>query len=149
MKAGAILRIARPTDHLAAIAAMYATGLDFTVLAQFHDHDGFDGIILGHPQHPYHLEFTTHRGHQVGNALRNIICWSSIFRIRTSGKPVVPACWERDFTGSRRIIPMGMCVAGPLRISMDIGLCSRTQRGLCRGSWVYYGTTSRFRPSCL
>jgi hypothetical protein len=47
---------------------MYATGLDFTVLAEFHDHDGFDGVILGHPQQPYHLEFTTQRGHQVGNA---------------------------------------------------------------------------------
>jgi hypothetical protein len=68
MKTGVILRIARPTDHLAVIAQMYATGLDFTVLAQFHDHDGFDGIILGHPQHPYHLEFTTQRGHQVGKA---------------------------------------------------------------------------------
>ena len=68
MPTGAILRIARPTDNLAAIAAMYATGLDFTVLARFEDHDGFDGIILGHPQHPYHLEFTTQRGHQVGRA---------------------------------------------------------------------------------
>jgi hypothetical protein len=68
MPTGAILRIARPTDHLSAIAVMYATGLDFIVLAQFHDHDGFDGVILGHPQHPYHLEFTTQRGHQVGKA---------------------------------------------------------------------------------
>jgi len=68
MKAGAVLRIARSTDHLAAIAEMYATGLDFIVLAQFEAHDGFDGIILGHPQQPYHLEFTTHRGHQVGKA---------------------------------------------------------------------------------
>jgi YycE-like N-terminal domain len=68
MKTGAVLRIARPTDHLTAIAEMYAKGLVFTVLAQFEDHDGFDGIILGHPQSPYHLEFTTHRGHQVGKA---------------------------------------------------------------------------------
>ena len=68
MEIGTILRIARPTDHLAAIAKMYATGLDFTILAEFHDHEGFDGVILGHPQHPYHLEFTTHRGHQVGRA---------------------------------------------------------------------------------
>jgi hypothetical protein len=68
MHAGTILRIARPTDHLTAIAEMYATGLDFTVLAQFEDHDGFDGIILGHPQQPYHLEFTTQRGHRVGKA---------------------------------------------------------------------------------
>jgi hypothetical protein len=68
MKAGTVLRVARPTDHLAAIAGMYATGLGFTVLAQFADHEGFDGIILGHPQQPYHLEFTTQRGHQVGKA---------------------------------------------------------------------------------
>jgi hypothetical protein len=68
MKAGAVLRVARPTDHLAAIADMYATGLGFTVLAAFHDHDGFDGIILGRPHQPYHLEFTTQRGHQVGKA---------------------------------------------------------------------------------
>jgi len=68
MKAGTVLRIARPTDYLAAIAEMYATGLGFTVLAQFHDHDGFDGIILGHRHQPYHLEFTTQRGYQVGKA---------------------------------------------------------------------------------
>jgi YycE-like N-terminal domain len=68
MQAGVILRIARPTDNLIAIAAMYATGLDFTILAEFHDHEGFDGVILGHPQHPYHLEFTTQRGHRVGKA---------------------------------------------------------------------------------
>ena len=68
MHADVVLRIARPTDHLTALAAMYATGLDFTVLAQFHDHDGFDGMILGHPHSSYHLEFTTQRGHQVGKA---------------------------------------------------------------------------------
>ena len=68
MQADTVLRIARPTDHLPAIAEMYATGLDFAVLAQFEDHDGFDGIILGHPQQLYHLEFTTQRGHQVGTA---------------------------------------------------------------------------------
>ena len=63
-----VLRIARPTDNLIAIAAMYAEGLRFTVLAQFTDHEGFDGIILGHPHHPYHLEFTQQRGHHVGTA---------------------------------------------------------------------------------
>jgi len=68
MQPGAVLRVARPTDHLTTIAEMYAKGLDFTVLAEFHDHDGFDGIILGHSHQPYHLEFTTHRGHQVGKA---------------------------------------------------------------------------------
>jgi hypothetical protein len=53
MHAGTILRIARPTDNLAAIAAMYVKGLDFTVLAQFQDHAGFDGIILGTLRGPH------------------------------------------------------------------------------------------------
>ena len=47
---------------------MYATGLGFTVLAQFTDHEGFDGVILGHPRHSYQLEFTWQRGHLVGTA---------------------------------------------------------------------------------
>jgi hypothetical protein len=68
MRSGSTMRVARPTDHLAAITEMYATGLGFSVLARFADHDGFDGSILGHPDAPYHLEFTTHRGHTVGSA---------------------------------------------------------------------------------
>jgi Glyoxalase/Bleomycin resistance protein/Dioxygenase superfamily len=68
MKHGATMRVARPTDNLAAIAEMYAQGLGFTVLAEFQDHRGFDGIILGHRKQPYHLEFTSQRGHQVGKA---------------------------------------------------------------------------------
>jgi hypothetical protein len=68
MKAGSILRVARPTNQVETIADMYAKGLGFTVLSRFQDHDGFDGIVLGHPQQPYHLEFTTQRGHRVGKA---------------------------------------------------------------------------------
>ena len=63
-----VMRVARPTDNLSAIADMYAHGLDLTVLARFVDHEGFDGVILGHPRHPYHLEFTSQRGHEVGTA---------------------------------------------------------------------------------
>jgi len=62
------LRVARPTDHLAAITAMYAQGLRLSVLARFLDHDGFDGIILGTHENPYHLEFTTRPGQLVGRA---------------------------------------------------------------------------------
>lgn len=65
---GTVLRVARPTDHLTAIAALYADGLGFSALATFEDHQGFDGVILGHPEWPYHLEFTTHRGQRVGPA---------------------------------------------------------------------------------
>ena len=68
MKPDSTMRVARPTDNLVAIAEMYAKGLGFTVLARFQDHEGFDGVILGHPQQLYHLEFTTQRGHQFGQA---------------------------------------------------------------------------------
>jgi hypothetical protein len=63
VKPGSTMRVARPTDNLAAIAEMYAKGLDLTVLAQFEDHRGCDGVILGHPKQPYQIEFTSQRGH--------------------------------------------------------------------------------------
>lgn len=63
-----VLRIARPTDNLKELALMYANGLGFEVLSEFFDHDEFDGIILGHPLHSYHLEFTHHHGTRVGEA---------------------------------------------------------------------------------
>jgi hypothetical protein len=64
----AVLRIARPTDNIQLIAQMYQQGLGFELLGQFEDHQGFDGIIIGHPEHGYHLEFTHHRGTRVGRA---------------------------------------------------------------------------------
>jgi len=63
-----ILRIARPTDKLSELSEMYRKGLNLSILSQFSDHDGFDGIILGHPNHPYHIEFTLQRGHRLGRA---------------------------------------------------------------------------------
>ena len=39
------LRVARPTDDLG-----------FAELYRFADHDGFDGVMLGTPGAPYHLE---------------------------------------------------------------------------------------------
>jgi len=62
------LRIARPTNRLDLIAQMYCKGLDFDVLGHFNDHQGFDGVIVGHPHHAYHLEFTHHRGTTVPDA---------------------------------------------------------------------------------
>lgn len=64
----AVLRIARPTDRLDEVSRMYVEGLGFEVLGGFTDHDGFDGVILGHPHHAYHLEFTHHAGTKVGRA---------------------------------------------------------------------------------
>lgn len=47
---------------------MYISGLGFQLLGDFKDHDGFDGSIIGHPNHAYHLEFTHHLGTEVGGA---------------------------------------------------------------------------------
>ena len=68
MRASVVLRVARPTDHLPAVAEMYVKGLGLLVLARFQDHEGFDGVVLGHPRQPYHLEFTMQRGHRAGRA---------------------------------------------------------------------------------
>ena len=42
------LRVARPSDNLDAVVEFYRDGLGFTVLYEFTDHDGFDGVMLGH-----------------------------------------------------------------------------------------------------
>jgi hypothetical protein len=62
------MRVARSTDRLDEITNMYVSGLGFKLIGSFKDHDGFNGSIIGHPHHAYHLEFTHHRGIKVGNA---------------------------------------------------------------------------------
>ena len=64
----AILRVARPSDDLEALLPFYVGGLGFEVLYRFEGHDGVDGIMLGHRDAPYHLEFTRTRGHMAGRA---------------------------------------------------------------------------------
>jgi hypothetical protein len=46
----------------------YRDGLGFTVLYQVRDHEGFDGVMLGHQGAGYHLEFTQKHGHKTGKA---------------------------------------------------------------------------------
>ncbi|WP_330926740.1 VOC family protein [Candidatus Sororendozoicomonas aggregata] len=62
------MRVARPTDNLSEITQMYVNGLGFELLGDFVDHNGFDGSIIGHKHHNYHLEFTHHKGDEVGKA---------------------------------------------------------------------------------
>lgn len=62
------LRVARPTDHMPEILRFYRDGLGFEVIASFENHEGFDGIMLGHSGAPYHLEFTVKHGHLAGRA---------------------------------------------------------------------------------
>ena len=62
------LRVARPTDNLAAVVQFYRDGLGLEVLGEFRGHDGFDGVMLGRTGSAYHLEFTRKAGHSVGRA---------------------------------------------------------------------------------
>lgn len=62
------LRVARPTDNLPDILRFYRDGLGLEVLSHFEEHDGFDGVMLGRGDWPYHFEFTHKRGHHAGRA---------------------------------------------------------------------------------
>ena len=55
------LRIARPSRDLTAATQFYTRALGLDVLATFEDHDGFDGVMLGHAGWPFHLELTYRR----------------------------------------------------------------------------------------
>ena len=71
-------------------------------LAGFTAHHGFDGVMLGHPRGPYHLEFTWQDGHLVGPAptaehllvfyFPDATDWqAAIARLETAGYPAVVA----------------------------------------------------------
>jgi len=68
LKPGTTIRFARPTDNLDRIVNMYLKGLDLIALSKFEGHDGFDGVLLGHPAQNYHLEFTQQKDHHAGKA---------------------------------------------------------------------------------
>ena len=63
-----VLRVGRPTDDIDALLPFYVDGLGFEILYRFEDHDGFDGVMIGHRGQPYHLEFDRRRGHPAGRA---------------------------------------------------------------------------------
>lgn len=68
MTLGTTLRVARPTDHVDQVVRFYSEGLGLTKLGSFEDHEGFDGVMLGVPGAPYHLEFTKKRDHDADRA---------------------------------------------------------------------------------
>jgi catechol 2,3-dioxygenase-like lactoylglutathione lyase family enzyme len=104
------LRVARPTDDLEAVVRFYRDGLGFIVLYEFRDHDGFDGVMLGHEGAAYHLEFTRKSGHTAGKApgddnllvfyLPDEAEWQrAVDRLEESGYPPVKAFnpyWDRN-----------------------------------------------------
>ena len=104
------LRVARPTDNLEALLPFYQQGLGLTVLFRFQDHNGFDGIMLGQPDAPYHLEFTRAHGYPAGRAptqdnllvfyLPDRTEWqAAVERMRSAGFDPVPSFnpyWDRN-----------------------------------------------------
>lgn len=68
MKPHLVLRVARPTNDLAAVIRFYRDGLGLQELFRFDNHDGFDGVMLGQPGDAYHFEFTHAHGHDAGRA---------------------------------------------------------------------------------
>ena len=62
------LRIARPTEHLAQVLRFYIEGLGWSILDAFQDHEGIDGVMVGLPGAPYHLELTFKPGDPAGPA---------------------------------------------------------------------------------
>jgi catechol 2,3-dioxygenase-like lactoylglutathione lyase family enzyme len=103
------LRVARPTDDLAAVVRFYRDGLGLEVLSKFRDHAGFDGVMLGLPGAGYHLEFTRREGHHAGRAptednllvfyLPDRAAWQrAVDRLERNGYHPVPAFnpyWDR------------------------------------------------------
>jgi catechol 2,3-dioxygenase-like lactoylglutathione lyase family enzyme len=104
------MRVARSTDRLEDVVQFYTQGLGFAVLGSFQDHDGFDGVMLGAPGAPYHLEFTHERDNTVvvGDTRDNLLVFylpdleqwhAAVERMRAAGhEPVVSSnpYWERS-----------------------------------------------------
>lgn len=97
----AVLRIARPTDQLEPLARMYIDGLGFERLGEFRDHAGFDGIIVGHPHQPYHLEFTHHGGSLAGRAPSE----DHLLVFYLPGNATWQACCDRMLAAGFRPVP--------------------------------------------
>ncbi len=70
-----VMRVARPTDNLQAIGKMYAEGLGFGILSRFEGR-GYEGIVLGHEKHPYHLAFFHQQGTSVGRVEPSPATWA-------------------------------------------------------------------------
>lgn len=62
------VRIARPTDRLDDVARFYRDGLGLPEIGRFDGHAGYQGVLLGLPGTPYHLEFTQHDHDSPGQA---------------------------------------------------------------------------------
>ena len=53
-----VFRYARHTQNLEKLIGFYTKVLDFKVLGDFKEHNGYDGVFLGKENENWHLEFT-------------------------------------------------------------------------------------------
>lgn len=104
------LRVARPTNDLTALRAFYIEGLGMSELYAFTQHEGVDGLMVGHAQAPYHLEFTRQAGHVAPRAptAEHLLVFyypeqadweAAVARLRAAGYSPVPAqnpYWNRQ-----------------------------------------------------
>jgi hypothetical protein len=123
------LRVARPTDKLVEVVEFYTDGLGFEVLYQFTKHDGFDGVMLGHKDAAYHLEFTHKTGHRSGNAptQENLL----VFYLPIARFGSLPCGGLRiaAINQSPHSIPIGINAAKRSRIRTAIEWCCRMRAG--------------------
>ena len=124
-----ILRVARPSDDLDALLRFYRDGLGFIVLDRFADHDGFDGVMLGHPRASYHLEFTMKRGHRAGRAASQDNLLVFYLPDAAEWRAAVERMRRRVLRRCRRSIRIGIATASPSRIPMAIASCCKTRLG--------------------
>ncbi|MDZ7320283.1 VOC family protein [Kosakonia sacchari] len=59
------MRISRPVTDLELTCRMYCDALELHKIADFTDHDGFSGVMVGHRSAPWHIEFTLCHHHPV------------------------------------------------------------------------------------
>ena len=59
------MRIARPVASLEVASRMYIRGLGLKKIADFTDHDGFSGVMLGREGLQWHMELTLCHHHPV------------------------------------------------------------------------------------
>lgn len=57
------LRSARASDRLGELRHFYVDALGCALLAEWQDHDGYDGLVVGDPLGRWQAEFVHRRGH--------------------------------------------------------------------------------------
>lgn len=104
------VRIAKPSSDLLLSKKFYQDGLGLSLLSEFENHDGFDGVILGIPNSCVHFEFTFCRHHKIIPRptpedlfvfyIEDSSAWAScVYRLESIGVSPVPSYnryWDKD-----------------------------------------------------